>query len=103
VPLPTFFGAHFLKPLCTLCDTRHEKHQAHVFATTKHVVNAVVNKHPPHVVNVPAPKPETRCVRADEPIVLESIIFQSRDRHRKTPERAAYMREYMRKRRAGLR
>ena len=31
-----------MKPLCAVCDTRHESYQAHVFA--KPVANAVANK-----------------------------------------------------------
>lgn len=34
-------------------------------------------------------------------VATDAVVNRSQDRHKKTPERAAYMREYMRKRRAG--
>lgn len=59
-----------MKPLCTLCSSRHESYQAHVFAT-----NAV-------------------------PAVVNRVVNKSKDRHKDKEGRKKYLREYMRKRRA---
>jgi hypothetical protein len=70
-----------MKPKCETCGDRHELYQAHVWPKT--VANVVVNT-TPVVVNT------------DNVVVNK----RSADRHKKTPERAAYQREYMRKVRA---
>jgi hypothetical protein len=78
-----------MKPRCETCGDRHELYQAHIWPKTV-VVNAVVNT-TPVVVN------------ADNVVVNKTSAKRSAkrslDRHKKTPERAAYQREYMRKRR----
>jgi hypothetical protein len=68
-----------MKPKCETCGDRHELYQAHVWPKTNVVVNTT-----PVVVNT------------DNVVVNK----RSADRHKKTPERAAYQREYMRKIRA---
>jgi hypothetical protein len=82
-----------MKPKCETCGDRHELYQAHIWPKTVVVnaVNEVVNT-TPVVVN------------ADDVVVNKTSSKRSAkrslDRHKKTPERAAYQREYMRKKRA---
>jgi hypothetical protein len=72
-----------MKPKCETCGDRHELYQAHVWPKTNVVVNTT-----PVVVNT------------DKVVVNKRSAKRSADRHKKTPERAAYQREYMRKIRA---
>ena len=67
-----------MDPVCDLCGAKHHPRQAHRFNIT------VVNQDNEVVANY----------------LLKPINLRSLDRHKKTPERLAYMRDYMRKRRA---
>lgn len=67
-------------PQCRLCGARHWTREPHAVVNSGVVVNNAV------VVN--------------KPVGGRTVQIRCRDRHKKTPERAAYMREYMRTRRA---
>jgi hypothetical protein len=94
-----------LKPLCDLCNTRHESYQAHVFATnTKSATNGV------RLTDGTRKQPQVEEKRevargADRPASGDVAVAEdARSKNRRSRDAYnAYQREYMRKRRAAAR
>lgn len=98
-----------MKPLCDLCNTRHESYQAHVFATntaTNRIATntSATNKRTDGVDGVGGIPEVSGCVQG--PVLpgvsgVREVGSDSRTANRRSRESYnAYQREYMRKRRA---
>ena len=88
-----------MKPLCALCETRHESYQAHVFATNTNATN----KRSDGVDGAGGVPEVSGGLRGSVlPDVLGVREVGSRTANRRDREAYnAYQREYMRKRRGG--
>ena len=89
-----------MKPLCEICETRHENYQAHVFATNRIATNkdATNRTAGSDAKNEPADSGCVEGVAADPGRVEVDTGGRTANRRGRAAYNA-YQREYMRKRR----